>query len=46
MGKTKVMGMGKGMSGKITTPKVAGSKGLTIKGGFKAEGTSKGATKK
>lgn len=39
MGKTKVMGMGKSSMGKITKPKVAGSKGLTIKGGFKAEGT-------
>lgn len=46
MGKTKVMGMGAAGKGKITKPKVAGSKGLTIKGGFKAMGTDKAGSKK
>lgn len=46
MGKTKVSGMGMGKMGKITKPKVAGSKGLKIEGGFKAEGMKKAATKK
>lgn len=44
MGKTKA-GMGATKMGKITKPKVMGSKGLTIKGGFKAEGTSKKGSK-
>lgn len=46
MGKTKVMGMGKGMGGKITKPKVAGGKSLKIEGGFKAMGTGKMDKKK
>lgn len=45
MGKTKI-GMGSKSMGKITKPKVAGSKGLKIEGGFKAMGTGKMDKKK
>ena len=47
MAKTKVKGMGASKSGKMTKASTGGSgSGLKIMGGFKSEGTSKGAMKK